>query len=162
VNLPSALARPPLAPHTLRDRFCASDRGLPPSSVGLRIDRVATSPPPPHPQRTATSPPPSRRNLTSANASRPRLRHRRRWRSQTLPPFVAASSIRSNLGLPRPSAFHLAFRLPPRRHLCCVPRIRPHLQIATKSTRPPYRIATASPRRCPPPNQIATAPIRSD
>jgi hypothetical protein len=56
---------------------------------------------------------PSRRNLTSANAPRPRLRHRRRRRSQTLPPFVAASSIRSNLGLPHPSAFHLAsaFRL---------------------------------------------------
>jgi hypothetical protein len=51
-------ARLPLAPRALRDRFCTSDPGLPPSSVGLRIDRTATTSPPLYPQRTVTSPPP--------------------------------------------------------------------------------------------------------
>jgi hypothetical protein len=55
---PPPPARLPLAPRALRDRFCTSDPGLPPSSVGLRIDRAATTSPPLYPQRTVTSPPP--------------------------------------------------------------------------------------------------------
>jgi hypothetical protein len=139
-------ARPPLTPTP-----SAIDSARP----------IATSPPPPHPQRIATSPPPSRRGLASANAPRPRLRHPHRRRSWTplhpqhffcccrsWPPSLSAA-ISGSLICP-----------PPRPHLCLPPRLRcnpspPPLLRPSDPSPPPNRyridaprIANSPPNRC--------------
>jgi hypothetical protein len=102
--------RPPLTPHARNDRFCAFDRGQPPSSVGLDIDRAATSPPPSH------------RDVASAIAPGLRLRQHTatspfaaavRGRALDSPPNRRARPTRSPL--PRHAVARRRTRSPPPR-----------------------------------------------